>query len=104
MYNVSTHHLLGYSHVFKLRHTTKVGGGVSMYIDSTINYQSRNDINVEIDFVDVIAIGISKEEMNTKLNIIIITLYRPPNIHIKLFTDKSMDHLHYIRKEINTFF
>ena len=30
-----------------------------MYIDSRIiNYQSRNDINIEIDFVDVIAIEI----------------------------------------------
>ena len=59
-----------------------------MYIDSRINYQSRNDINIKTDFVDVIAIEISKEELNTNLNIILITLYRPPNIHIKLFTDK----------------
>ena len=98
-YNVSTHNFLGYSHVFKLRDKNKVGGGVSMYIDSRINYQSRNDINIEIDFVDVIAIEISKEELNTNLNIILITLYRPPNIHIKLFTDKLTNLLHYLSKE-----
>ena len=70
-----------------------------MYIDSRINYQSRNDINIEIDFVDVIAIEISKEELNTNLNIILITLHRPPNIHIKLFTDKLTNLLHYLSKE-----
>ena len=98
-YNVSTHIFLGYSHVFKLRDKNKVGGGVSMYIDSIINYQSRNDINIDIDLVDVIAIEISKEELNTNRNIILITLYRPPNIHIKLFTDKLTDLLHYLSKE-----
>ena len=65
-----------------------------MHIDSRINYQSHNDINIEIDFVYVIAIEISKEELNINLNIILITLYRPPNIHIKLFTDKLTDLLH----------
>ena len=70
-----------------------------MYIDSRINYQSRNDINIDIDLVDVIAIEISKEELNTNLNITLITLYRPPNIHIKLFTDKLTDLLHYLSKE-----
>ena len=70
-----------------------------MYIDSRINYQSHNDINIEIDFVNVIAIEISKEELNPNLNIILITLYRPPNMHIKLFTDKLTDLLHDLSKE-----
>ena len=70
-----------------------------MYIDSRIHYQSRNDINIEIDFVDVIAIKISKEELNTNLNIILITLYRPPNIHIKLFTDKLTNLPHDLSNE-----
>ena len=56
-----------------------------MYIDSRINYQSRNDIMIGIVFVNVIAIEISKEELHTNLNIIIITLYRPPNIHETIF-------------------
>ena len=50
----------------------KLGGGVSMYIDSNINYQSSNDINIEIYFVGVITIEISKEELNINLNIILI--------------------------------
>ena len=90
---------LGYSYVFKPRDKNKIGGGVSIYIDSRINYQSCNDINIEIDFVDIIAIEISKEERNTNFNIILITLYRPPNTHIKLFTDKLTGLLHYLSKE-----
>ena len=53
-----------------------------MYIDSIINYQSRNDRDIEIDFVDVIAIEISKEELNTNRNILLITLYRLNYLHI----------------------
>ena len=70
-----------------------------MYSDSRINYQSRNDIDIEIAFVDVIVIEISQEELNTNLYIIIITLYWPPNIHIKLCTDKLTELLHYLSKE-----
>ena len=68
----------------------------TLIVESITNH---NDINIEIDFVDVIAIEISKEELNTNLNIILITLYQPPYIHIKLFTDKLMNLLHYLSKE-----
>ena len=59
-----------------------MGGGVSMFINSRINFLSREDIKIDLDLVDILAIEIHKDELNTKYNIIIITLYRPPNIQI----------------------
>ena len=45
-YNSSLHKFIGYSHVYKLRDKRR-GGGVSMFIDNRINYQDRNDINID---------------------------------------------------------
>ena len=53
------------SHVYKLRDKKRRGGGVSMFIDSRIIYQDRNDINIDIEYVDTLAIEIPKEELNT---------------------------------------
>ena len=74
------HNFIGYSHVYKLRDTKRRGGGVSMFIDSRINYQDRNDINIDIEYVDTLAIEIPKEELETNHNTVIISIYRPPSI------------------------
>ena len=70
-----------------------------MFINSRINFLSREDIKIDLDLVDILAIEIHKDELNTKYNIIIITLYRPPNIQINVFIDKLTDLLQFLRKE-----
>ena len=65
-----------------------MGWGVSMFINSRINYLCRDDIKLDLELTDILAIEIPKDELNTKNNIIIISLYRPPSIQAKLFTDK----------------
>ena len=59
-----------------------------MFIDNKINYIYRDDIKLDLEFIDVLAIEIPKGELHTKNNIIIISLYRPPSIQVKLFTEK----------------
>ena len=98
-YNSSLHNFIGYSHVYKLRDKNRRGGGVSMFIDSRINYQDRNDINIDIEYVDTLAIEIPKEELNTNHNTVIISIYRPPSIQQNLFTDKLTDLLNYLTRE-----
>ena len=39
------------------------------------------------------------DELNTKNNIIIISLYRPPSIQAKLFTDKFTELLQFLNRE-----
>ena len=46
---------------------------------------------LDLEFVDVFAIEIHKDEIHTKNNIIIISLYRLPSIQVKLFTEKFTD-------------
>ena len=65
-----------------------MAGGVSMFIKSRINYLCRDDIKLDLEFIDDLAIEMPKDELNHKNNIIIISLYRSPSIQAKLFTDK----------------
>ena len=98
-YNISTHNFIGYTHLFQIRGKNKVGGGVSMFIDRRINYLSRDDIKFDLEFVDVLAIEIPKDELHTKNSIIIISIYRPPSIQVKLFTEKFTDLLQFLSRE-----
>ena len=70
-----------------------------MFIDSRIIYQDRNDINIDIEYVDTLAIEIPKEELNTNHNTVIISIYRPPSIQQNLFTEKLGDLLNYLTRE-----
>ena len=52
-----------------------------------------------MEFIDVLAIEIPKDELNTKNNIFIISLYRHPSIQVKLFTDKFTELLQFLNRE-----
>ena len=66
-----------------------------MFIDRRINFLSRDDIKLDLEFVDVLAIEIPKDELHSKNNIIIISIYRPPSIQVNLFTEKFTDLLQF---------
>ena len=70
-----------------------------MFINSRIDYLCRDDINLDLEFIDVLAIEIDKDELNTKYNISIISLYRPPSIQAKLFTDIFTELLQFLNSE-----
>ena len=63
----------------------------------------RKDTNINLDLVDIyihiLVIEIHRDEQNTKYNIINITLYRPLNIQINVFTNKLTDILHFLSEE-----
>ena len=101
-YNISTHNFNGYTHLFKARGKNKVDGGVSMFITSIINYLCRDDIKLDLAFIDVLAIEIPRDELNTRNNILIISLYRRPSIQAKLFTD-LLNFCNFLVESINIF-
>ena len=85
-YNKSLYNFKEYSHFFKLR-DKKRGAGVSMSINNRLNFQVQNDSTLNFKNIDLIAIEISKDELNTTRNVIILTIYRTrdvlPNLEIK---------------------
>ena len=89
--------------MYKLRDKRR-GGGVSMFINNRLNFQVRNDIIFNLNNIDLISVEISKEELNTKRNVIILTLYRPPDVPPFLFIEKLNDFLKMLQQENKTIF
>ena len=85
-------------HIYKLRDKRR-GGGVSMFINNKLNFQVRNYITFNLKNIDLIAIEILKDEPNTKRNVIILTIYRPPDVLPSLFNDKLNDLLQMLNQE-----
>ena len=103
-YNKSLNNFKGYSHIYKLRDKER-GGGVSMFINNKLNFQVRNDITFNLlKNIDLIAIEISKDELNTKGNVVILTIYHPPDVIPNLFNDKLNDLLQMLNQDNKTMF
>ena len=102
-YNEYLYNFKGYSHIYKPR-DKKRGGGVSMFINSKLNFQVRNYIIFNLKNIELIAIEISKDELNTKRNGIILTIYRPPNVLANLFNDELNDLLQMLNQKNKTMF
>ena len=75
-----------------------------MFINKKLNFQIQNDITFNLKNFDLIAIEISNDELNTKQNVIIITIYRPPDVIPNLFNDKLNDLLQMFNQENKTMF
>ena len=88
----------GYSHIYKIREKTR-GGGVSMFINNKLNFQVRDDITFNLKNIDLIAIKILKDELNTKRNVFILTIYRLPDVLPNLFNDKLNDLLQMLNQD-----
>ena len=57
-------------------------------------YEEKKDLFIDLKGVDSLSIEIPKKEFNTNKDIIITTIYRPPDINIRDFILKLNDILH----------
>ena len=78
-----------YNHVFETRpldrdsETKNRGGGLSLFIRSSIPFKKRNDLSVVTPYLELLFVEIT---LNNKTYLIGVT-YRIPNTNITLFTD-----------------
>ena len=75
-----------------------------MFINNKLNFKVRNDITFNLKNIDLIAIEILNDELNTKRNVNILTIYRPPDVLPNLFNDKLNDLLQMLNQENETIF
>lgn len=73
----SMYNMLGYSFLHKSR-TTRVGGGVCLYIDSNLNYKERPDISFNNDDIDSLFIEL---QFNSHKNVITSNSFKNPRTH-----------------------
>ena len=85
-HNVDCFFIKGYSHEYNIR-PKRTGGGVSLFIADSLIFTRRNDIKFNSIFNSII-IDIDKTELNSKRNVSIIIIYRPPNTESILFINE----------------
>ena len=63
------------------------GGGVSLYIHNSLQYKVRNDLKIDNDqeTINSVFVEIDKNTTNTKRNLIVGCIYRPPWVKIADF-------------------
>lgn len=93
--NCNLYNIHGYNSESLYRSSRK-GGGVTIFIQNSISYNLRDDLNLMSDSIECIFIEIDKTEFNSKHNIIIGEIYRPPNTDISKFNE----HICYVMQTI----
>ena len=85
-HNVDCFLIKGYSHEYNIR-PMRTGGGFSLFIADSLTFTRRYDIKFNSIFNSII-IDIDKTELNSKRNVSIIIIYRPPNTESLLFINE----------------
>ena len=79
----------GFNHIYDFR-PKKRGGGTSIFIRNEIQYETREDLKLDIhvNLTNSCFIEIDGKSINNKRNILIGCLYKPPHLSITHFNDK----------------
>ena len=97
-YNVDRHVLDGYKAVHKYR-PLRSGGGVSIFIQESLEYFTREDLCHQNNSIESVFIEIDKTQLGKDKNVIIGVVYRPPNGDIDLFNTYMSELLSKIKSE-----
>ena len=95
------YNLNGYEHEYDVRNK-RIGGGTSLFINKNLGYIKRDDIKLKSDY-NCVAIELIGKQINFKNNVIIISIYRPPNTTIKDFNNEIEIILERIKKRTNLY-
>ena len=65
----------------------KIGGGVGLYIDSTIDYKVCADVSFVSDSIECIFVELPQKSSST---VVVGCVYRPPNTDVSVFNTKLL--------------
>ena len=88
----------GYNHLYDTREQRN-GGGISIYVNANIAYKKRTDLKLDKTYFESYFIEVDKTVFQSKHNVIIGGLYKPPNVSIDIFNEKMEILLNKIGKE-----
>ena len=90
--------IVGYNHEYLYRQD-KIGGGVSLFIKDNVKYFVRSDLSILNKHIEVIFVEIDKNQYQSSKNIVVGTLYRPPNTDIEIFNAHLNNILEILKSE-----
>ena len=82
---------------------SRTGGGVAICIRDWLSFSQRPDISVFSPDIESVFVEINKDQLGSKQNIVIGTIYRPPGNDLDTFNielGKLLDILHKENKAI----
>ena len=88
----------GYNHLYDTREQRN-GGGISIYVNANIAYKKRTDLKLDKTYFESYFIEVDQTVFQSKHNVIIGGLYKPPNVSIDIFNEKLEILLNKIGKE-----
>jgi hypothetical protein len=96
-YNVDIYKLEGYTHEFITR-KDKAGGGLSIYVKDSIQYNVLPELNINSPDIEMIWLEIKKDNLYFDKNLIIGGMYRRPGSNPNDFIDLLNDKLLHIKQ------
>ena len=90
--------LEGYQCVHSYRYNRK-GGGVTMYIKDNIQFNLRQDLEIRNCDVDNVFIEFNGKHFGFSHNVVVGTIYRPPNTNLQQFNDNLNELLDSLKSE-----
>ena len=76
----------GYNHIYDTCEKRN-GGGISLYVNVHIAYKKRTDLKLNKKYFESCFIEVDKTIFQTRHNVIIKGLYKPPNVSIDNFNE-----------------
>jgi len=96
--NYLCHAIEGYS-MECVNRKDRQGGGVAILVLDHLGYSKRLDLCQSTEYIECVFIEVFNGGINSRKNIIIGEIYRPPNTDIDLFNTNLMDILDSIQRE-----
>ena len=75
------------------------GGGVSLFISEEVEYQLRDDLTIQNQYMETLFVELTNNTGFKNKNVICGVVYRPPNTDMKLFNEKMSELLDKIRSD-----
>ena len=97
-HSVNHYAMIGYAGEHRYR-KNRSGGGVSLFIKESIEYQVRDDLCHMDGNIETIFIEIDKDLINKDKNCIVGVVYRPPDTNVNQFNEKIGEILSNIKTE-----
>ena len=97
-HNADRYGIEGYQAVHKYR-PTRTGGGVSIFVQDSIDYFQRPDLCYQNKYIESIFIEIDKDQVGKDRNVIAGVIYRPPDTDISTFNDYLSELLSKVKSE-----
>ena len=82
---IAFYNIAGYTHFYEAR-DKKIGGGISIYIMKTIPFKIRKDLQFTSQHIESLFIEVDKSVFQSKCNVIVGSLYKPPSLSIDIFS------------------